>query len=888
MEAPLNQLLKQSIKEAYIAQSSTLTTNAALARFIKQTHKHFQQILDATLTPQSDILQLLEQRARWLDEILLLIWQQVALPSEPIVLMALGGYGLGRIHPGSDADILLLYEQPLTDNIQQKLHAFVALIWDCGIKLGSSVRSLTECHTDAIADLGFYTNLLSMRLLAGNQNHFQDCYHNIHNLYTFADFFHTKLLERQARYDRFQHTEYGLEPSIKESPGGLRDCDFITWLALKKYQQANWQVLLDHGDITQLEYDWLKQANHLLWHIRYRLHLYSDNKSERLYFEYQAKIADDFGFTGKMLNDKISAFMQQYYQTVSEVREITDILSQYFTEMLQNTHKLDKKILTPYCLLHDKTLEISDQHFLKQHPDHLLTLFVLIANNDHISGFTAKSLRFIRELAKALPRNLLYTAFSRQAFLSILTRYQGVFKALSLLHRLGLLTLYLPQMASLSGQMQYDLYHLYTVDAHTLFVIRSIEWLFANNPLLTNTVPFLPKDKITTPEILFLAGLLHDISKGQGGDHSGKGALIAEQFCQEHGLNSENAATVAWLVKHHLVMSEVAQHQDIGNEVVITSFCGLVNSENRLNLLYLLTIADIYATNPTLWNHWRSALLRDLYTITTQSLNQHFPIESSSKQGKALALLTEQSQYAPQDIQSLWQLLGEHYFQLESVSHIVWHTQIILQTLPKPVSFALKPHRNQAGTDIFIYAPADPYLFASVCAMLEKCFLTIVQARISAGHHHYTLQSYVVLEQHGLPINNPSRLQEIEIALQRLLSPLSMTPPMALVLPTISRHVKRTLKFFEDQIHVDITLAPDGQQTCLNLHAPDFPGLLARIAEAFVRCNILVNSAIINTLDAKVEDKFYIADQKTGQPLTDPERQHILQAAIIQAIKLNN
>lgn len=877
-----------SIKEAYQSQSHILTTTAALTRFIKQTHRQFQQTLDRTLTPQSDIRQLLKQRALWLDEILLLIWQHIALPCEPIVLMALGGYGLERIHPGSDADILLLYEPPLSENLQQKLISFVALIWDCGIKLSSSVRSLTQCQKDAESDLGFYTNLLCMRLLAGNQKRFQDCYHRMHNLYTFADFFRAKSLERQSRYERFSHTEYGLEPSIKESPGGLRDCDFITWLALKKYQQANWQVLLEHGDIAQMEYDWLEKASRLLWHIRYRLHLYSDNKSERLYFEYQAKIADDLGFAAKTLNDKISAFMQQYYQTVSEVREITDILSQYFTEILQNTDMLGENSLTPYCLLREKMLEISDQPFLMQHPDHLLTLFVLIANNNDIQGFTAKSLRFIRELAKILPQNSLYTALGRQSFMLILTRYHGAFKALSLLHRLGLLSLYLPQMASLSGQMQYDLYHLYTVDAHTLFVVRNIEWLFADNPLLASTVPFAPKLTIKAPEILFLAGLLHDISKGQGGDHSGKGAFIAEKFCQEHDLSPENCATVAWLVKYHLLMSEVAQHQDIGDEAVITRFCTLVDSAERLCLLYVLTIADIYATNPALWNHWRSALLRDLYMVTSQSLTQRSPIETNSKQAKALALLTEQPQYALEDIQALWQTLGDNYFQLESVSHIIWHTQMILQSIPKPVSFAIKPHRNQAGTDIFIYAPADPYLFASVCATLEKCFLTIVQARISACCNHYALQSYVVLEQQGLPISSPFRLQEIEAALERLLAPLSVTPPLKLVLPTVSRHVKRTLKFFEEQIHVDIHSAPDGQQTCLNLHAPDFPGLLARIAETFVQSNIVVNSAIINTLDAKVEDRFYITDKETGQPLLDSERQEALKTAIIKAIKLNN
>ncbi|HRE31389.1 MAG TPA: HD domain-containing protein, partial [Candidatus Berkiella sp.] len=331
-----------------------------------------------------------------------------------------------------------------------------------------------------------------------------------------------------------------------------------------------------------------------------------------------------------------------------------------------------------YCNRIQQTLDISDSLFLKQHPSHLLHLFVLFADNDDILFFSANSLRLIREFAQSLPREKLYTPQGRRYFIEIISRYRGVFKALSLMHRLGLLSLYLPEMMPLAGQMQYDLYHLYTVDAHTLFVLRNCECLFEKNSLHNFPLVFSAIDAISSPNLLFLAGLLHDIGKGQGGDHSGKGAIIAKQFCLEHGLTTENAEIVAWLVNDHLLMSEIAQHQDIWDTTVIARFCATVKTLDRLHFLYLLTIADIYATNASLWNHWRSALLRDLYLSTKQSLAIELSdlpkSDTASKQAAALAQLTQDKHLDPQFIHALWEKFGNHYFQLESISHIAWHT----------------------------------------------------------------------------------------------------------------------------------------------------------------------------------------------------------------------
>ena len=802
-------------------------------RFIKKTHEQFTQTLDDNVTVNSDIKAILEQRSLWLDEILLLLWQHFQLKDEPLCLLALGGYGLTRIHPGSDADILLLYDAPMTETLQEKLALFMSAIWDCGIKLGASVRTFSQCMTDANEDLHFYTNLLCMRALTGHTDTVNLLRKNLNNLMDFPTFLEAKIQERQVRFAHYNDTEYGLEPNVKEGPGGLRDLDLIVWLALKKYQQGDWQSLFNNADIDSIEATSLDKASILLWQVRYYLHIHSNGKSERLYFEYQDKIADDLGFSSPDLNE----------QTVTELREITDILCQYYKEQ-QTSSNLSYTALAPYCERVGTVINITNYDFLNKQPSYLMHLFVLLAEHKDLTNFSAKSLRYIRTVSKTLQRSAFYTSRSRDFFVLLVKRYEGVFKALTLMHRLGLLVLYLPQMAKLSGQMQYDLFHLYTVDAHTLFVLRNCEWLFEQDGLLDYQLSFKAKKAIPAPEILFLASLLHDIGKGLGGNHSAKGALIAKHFCEEHDLPPDVCNTVAFLVLHHLLMSEVAQHQDISEEEVILRFSEVIKTPSHLVLLYLLTIADIYATNPSLWNHWRSALLRDLYLNTQATLdNLKFA--------------------APQLELDDWQL-----------------NLAIDKDMPFRVT--IKPHRNEAGTDIYIYAKDTPFLLANILATLEKCFLTIVQARISTTNQHDTLQSYVVLEQPGTPIKDPARLVEIKVALETLLKQSQTNESM--VIPTTTRHVRRSLKFFKDHISITFENKLHLQQTLLTLHAPDFPGLLARVAQVFVQCSVVLHSAMINTQGAKVEDVFYLTNKKDGLPLQDAAQIQALKDAIAAAI----
>lgn len=834
-----------------------------------------------------DILQILNTRSFWLDQVLTAAWEKL-IPESNISLIAVGGYGCQRIHPGSDADILILKSsEDLALN--QPIEAFIAYCWDCGIKLGASVRTLPESISFAVDDISVFTNLLNARLIAGQIPPFEKLREQIfcsEDLWPFKAFFEAKCVERQNRYLRYADTEYNLEPNIKDSPGGLRDIDTISWLAMRKYHQGI-ESLLINQEIPAREFQILIKGQAYLWKIRYGLHLIAKKLCDRLFFEYQESLARQFGFKDKTLNLAISSFMQQYFQTVTKIREITDMMCHHFAKTLKSpTQNVPSLVLAPFCAVIDDYIEITQSKALEK-PENLIQLFLFIAQNN-LKGFSADAMQVLSNIIQHSTPESLQNKLAADIFLQILTA-PFTYQALSLMHRLGLLQIYIPEFSTIVGQMQYDLFHIYTVDAHTLLVLRNIDAFFQDSTIEKLNLPEECKKNIKQIEILRLAGFFHDIGKGQGGDHSLIGSQIVFTFCQRHQMSVEEAEFVSWLVENHLLMSQTAQRKDIFDRNVIAEFAHIVQSHERLCYLYLLTIADILATNPALWNSWRAALLQDLYKTTSEWLkNEKTEPKFSTEQNANYALQIihrESPSLDPEKIKALWQEYGQEYFLLENPESIAWHTQMILADSEqgKDFTIALKPHWNQVGTDIFIYAPESLNLFASICATLEKIFLTIVEARINTTVNHRSLQSFVVLEISGQPIASPQRLNEIFIALSTLLIPFAQkkTP---LTIPFVSRHVSRRLKYFSSSINIKISTPLSTGKTVVEVDAPDFPGLLARVGEAFVKGEVLLHSAKINTLGSKVEDVFFVSDKRTGQSITQPERIAQLKSLIEKSI----
>ncbi|MBN9287031.1 MAG: [protein-PII] uridylyltransferase [Gammaproteobacteria bacterium 39-13] len=855
---------------------------------IRQILQQNSEKLNTLFWQGQDILQILNTRSFWLDQILTYAWQKW-MPESDACLIAVGGYGCQRIHPSSDADILILKSAD-SPTLNQSIETFIAYCWDCGIKLGSSVRTLSESLYFAANDITIFTNLLNARLIIGQTSLFKQLQETIlytENLWPFKDFFEAKCVERQNRYLRYADTEYNLEPNIKDSPGGLRDIDTICWLAMRKYHEGGLEALLRHQDIPAREFQILVNGQAYLWRIRYGLHLTAKKLCDRLFFEYQESLARQFGFQDKTLNLAISSFMQQYFQTVTKIREITDMMCQHFAKTLKTpAERSPSQKLSPFCEIVDEYIEITDIHALTN-PENLMQLFVFVAQHN-LKGFSAEATQILSDVIQNTTIESFQNKLIADCFLNILTA-PFAYQAFALMHRLGLLQIYIPEFSAIVGQMQYDLFHIYTVDAHTLLVLRNIDSFFQNTPIEKFDLLNECKNNIKHIEILRLAGFFHDIGKGQGGDHSLIGSQIVHDFCHRHQINTEAADLVAWLVQNHLLMSQTAQRKDIFDKNVIAEFAHLVQSHDRLSYLYLLTVADILATNPALWNSWRAALLQDLYKTTsswlkTETHEQKLSVEQNAHE--ALQIInTECPSISSEKVNMLWQEYNQEYFMLENPASIAWQTQIILSNQEKGKSFtiALKPHWNQVGTDIFIYAPESLNLFASICATLEKIFLTIVEARINSTTNHYSLQSFVVLEISGQPIAGPQRLHEIQHALSILLTPFAQKNA-PLVIPFVSRHVPRRLKYFSSAIHVKISTPLSTGKTVVEIDAPDFPGLLARIGEAFVKGEVVLHSAKINTLGNKVEDVFFVSDKLTGQPITQPERVEQLKSLIEKSI----
>ncbi len=820
--------------------------------------------LDNLFWQEYNISDLLYLRTRCLDELLLYAWQKYELTFHDVTLMAVGGYGQMRLHPGSDADIFILIPPKSDTLLNHKIEQFVAFCWDCGIKLGLSVRTLQECLAYAQDDLSIYTTLLTARMLAGSSD-FNELKKAMTELWTFEAFFADKCKERGSRLLRTDQTEYLLEPNIKESLGGLRDISLISWLAIKKYKCNDLMSLVENQDINDSEYEALNKSNQFLLKIRYALHLISAKSTDRLYFEYQEILAEKFGYRAKTLNKTLSLFMQTYFRTITNVRNITDLLCQHYQEEILPETAAD-------------FIKISDNAAL-QSPEYLLSFFLLIAQNK-AQGFCASSSRLINKVLNTYPEDHFNNSRCHEIFNKIL-KSPHCANTITLMHRFGILSKYIPAFALIAGQMQYDLFHNYTVDAHTLLLVQNIQYFYQHE--LYDKFAYLSecKSKATRVDLLYLSGLFHDIGKGQGGDHSKIGSQLAWQFCNLHSLPDEDADLVSWLVNNHLLMSITAQRKDICDDKIIATFANAVKTPHRLCYLYLLTVADIVATNPTLWNHWRAALLQDLYLATKRKLMSPLETKESTSIENSKQKILAMGRFENSAYEKLWEHFDNEYFKNEAPSNIAWQTSEILNSdfEHKTFTIAIRAHHNQVGTEIFIYAKDHVNLFASICATMEKVFLNIVQARINTTRHHYSLQSFIVLDISGTPITGPQRLAEIRHSLEMLLQQQG-----ELKIPFVSRHVPRNLKFFSVNTKIKISSPKSQDKTIIKMDAPDFPGLLARIGEVFVKNDIILHSAKINTLGHKVEDVFYISDSQTQLAITDPLRIQQIKASLLEAV----
>ena len=831
--------------------------------------------LDTRFDEGEEISSLIYERALFIDCMLHYAWHQFAW-TDQASLIAVGGYGRGELHPKSDIDLLLLLKEERPEDLESA-QSLLMLLWDIGLDIGHSVRTIEQCVEIAREDITVATNVMECRTIVGNE---ALCFElqkltQPNNMWPADEFFKAKWDEQIERHRKHNNTEYNLEPNIKNAPGGLRDIQTIAWVAKRYYGVRTLRQLGGQDFFTEEEFALLLSGEEFLWKVRYGLHKLAGRPEERLLFDYQRQLAAEFGYKDTETSLAVEQFMHKYYRVVLSLREVNDVLLHYLDDAVLNRN--GKAVITPVnerFQLRDNYIEVTHPEVFEREPSALLEIFVLMGNNSKIIGVRPETIRLLREHRSLIDDNFRKDPKNTQLFVELLKCDHALVTQLRRMKRYNILGRYLPEFGKIIGQMQHDLFHIYTVDAHTLSVVKNMRLLRHDESKEKFPVAYECMKQMAKPELLYMAGLYHDIAKGRGGDHSELGAVDALEFCQRHGLKNHEARLVAWLVEKHLLMSSVSQKQDLSDPDVIHQFATEMGDQLHLDYLYALTVADINATNPTLWTTWRASLMRQLYSETKRALRRGLenPIDRQDlieeTQETAQQQLIELG-FAAEKIQRLWSYLSDDYFLRESAKDITWQSAAILEHHSSEDLILVREttsRKHEGATEIFIRTRDRSNVFTAVTSALDHLNLSIQDARIyNTERGGYTIDTFYVLDENNQPIGDNSELQEkIKTDLQQELSLLDNYSDI------ISRRTPRQLKSFAIPTRTSISNDIASNTTILEIICPDRPGLLALIARIFSRNDLQLNNAKIATLGERVEDLFFITDSE-GNPLSDPK-----------------
>ena len=832
--------------------------------------------------------ELIRLRAGFIDALLGALWENQDWDGSDLALVAVGGYGRGELHPHSDIDILILLGEQEQD-CKPTLERFLTLLWDIGLVIGHSVRTVTECVRKAREDITILTNLMEARTLRGPEALMQRVREltGPQRMWPSPDFFRAKLEEQRERHTKFADTEYNLEPNVKSCPGGLRDLQIIGWLAERHFGVRSVEEITDSDFLDPEEREILTRGREFMWKVRYALHMITDREEDRLLFDHQRALAELWGFEdGDRL--AVEQFMQTYYRWALALGQLNEVLIQNFDQAILRPDQANVvKVINERFQLRNGYLEARDDEVFEKTPSALLEAFLLCANLEESEGVAAPTIRLIRNHRHLIDETFRADPENRRIFLAILRSPNKLARQLRRMSRYGILGEYLPEFGRIVGQMQHDLFHAYTVDAHTLEVVKNARRF--GYPEYADRFPVSSRvaRRLRAPELLYIAALYHDIGKGRGGDHSELGAVDAERFCRDHGLDPRDTELVTWLVGNHLVMSAVSQRKDISDPQVIQEFAEHVGDQEHLDYLLCLTVADINATNPTLWNAWRGSLLRQLYTETRRALTRGLenPVDKQSwvdKSRRNASEILEDRGFTTEELDELWQERGEDYFLRERAEDIAWHTEAIANHHKRDNALVLI--RNNAEsvvantTQIFIHARSDAQLFSRICAELEQLDLSVHDARIYNGNDGMSLDTFYVLDSNGKPIDEDGkRLKHIKQHLTEVLSGAPTSPQI------VQRRTPRRVRSLSMPTETSMFIDNIKNVSVLEVASPDRPGLLARIGKIFVQFGVVLQAAKIQTLGERVEDVFFITDEHL-QPISDPERCQAIQQAICREL----
>lgn len=841
-------------------------------------------IINRAFYDDTEINLLLKATSQLIDAVLCKLWQHHSHTiSQSVAIIAVGGYGRAEMHPSSDVDLLILLEEEPDESCQSAISGFITQLWDLKLDIGHSVRTLAETSEVAESDLTVITNLIESNFLTGDKTLFHQLTDMVSDqqLWSSPKFFQAKIGEQQERYKRYGDTAYRVEPNLKEGPGGLRDIHMISWVTMREYNTLSLDELHHLKLITKREYETLIVSRNFLWRVRFAMHLLAKRKEDRLLLEHQQSLAELFGYDGEEgTNQSVEQFMQHYYQVITQMARMNELLLGIFREnILSKDMEEQTTRLNDWCSRQGSYLTITDPDIFQQQPHTLLEIFYLLQLQSGIRGLTPQTIRMIHSHLYIIDDHYRAQPTHQKIFMNIMSESHGITHVLRRMNRYGILAAWIPAFANIVGRMQFDLFHAYTVDDHTLRVISMVR---KNSvPKGAEEMPYesLIFKSLADPKILYLAALFHDIAKGRGGNHSKLGAVDAYEFCRLHQLDFYDSHLVSWLVSNHLVLSITAQQKDTSDPDVIQEFAHKMVSSSRLDYLYLLTIADMKATNPNLWNGWKHQLLQSLYKNTRKVLKHSLPPSSYEELvQQRLKSVLEQLPIESIDKESgksYCQRMGNDYILNHSVDTILWQMTYIQKENVYPL-IQIRPDKKHDTISLFIYSHGSDELFAQTTEVLGRLNINILAAYIMHTPNGFSLETLHIFGPENQPLTESDNQNYLINALRTKITDDHSKSNHHFPIP-------RLLKAFTVKTRISIHQDTEKKQTKITIRSIDFPGLLAKLSRIFYTFKYRVVGARITTLGEEVEDIFYLTDLN-DQPITGSEQLALLHEALLKEI----
>jgi [protein-PII] uridylyltransferase len=818
------------------------------------------QVLREAYLKQPNPRSLLQRHTALIDRTVKTVWADAGPAGAALV--ATGGYGRCELYPCSDIDLLVLLPGEPAPAQRERIERLIGTFWDIGLEIGHSVRTVQGCVETAAQDITIQTTLMEARYLAGSRSLLRELAAALKQ--DPVAFFKAKKLEQEQRHSKHQDTPYSLEPNLKEAPGGLRDLHTIQWIARASGIGRRWSDLVAHGLLERREARQLARHELAFQDLRIRLHYLAGRREDRMVFDFQSALAQQYGDVDAPDRRASEAMMQRYYRAAKTVTQLNTIVLQNIGARLLPQPDGVPRFLNERFRVRGELLEMADENLFEREPTTILESFLLMMQHHELRGMTAPTLRALWRARRRIDARFRRDPLAGLLFLQILQQPRGIVHEFRRMNQYGILGRYLPEFGRIVGQMQHDLFHVYTVDQHILMVLRNLRRFtmpeFAHEfPLCSELMSGFERHWL-----LYIAALYHDIAKGRGGDHSELGSADVRSFAERHHLSDEDRQLVEFLVEKHLAMSHVAQKQDVHDPEIIRAFAGRVGTERRLVALYLLTVADVRGTSPKVWNAWKAKLLEDLFRATLRVLTGA-PLERDAalaeKQAEAARLLRL---YALSDgvKDLLWEQLDTAYFLRHDAQEIAWHARNLHYRVAaaKPVVKArLAPFGE--GLQVMIYTRDREALFARICGYFERAGFNIVEAKVHTTRNGYALDTFLVMGQ-GPALHYRDMLSMIETELAA-----EVESQAALAAPRGGR-LSRRVRHFPISPSVDIRPDERGAFYSLQIVASDRPGLLYGVARTLARYHINLQTARINTLGDRAEDMFLVSGDNLGNSKT--------------------